>query len=366
MVRWVILSAIGTLLCLGCGSSGDGDSGGNAGGDAGMPATGGDSGTSSGGSAAATGGSGAAGGSGGSGGSGALGRFEIVEQSDDALVAIASITGFGPNDVFLSRTPPVLRSGSIEHFDGAAWRPVLETPLGVYAMTTADGSLFASGAGGTMLMFDGTSWYDGDEWLAQTPSDSFTYVEIWAASETDLYIGRDDLGDIYHYDGARWDLQILPTERGLIPTYALFGAATDDVYASIYQEGLFHFDGSAWTKVSHPSAIISGIHGRSASDIWAVGTEVLHYDGSAWTLVSVGDAFVGTGIINRRYHAVWVAPSGKVWIVGEEGVALYGDAGGFELVPTGVTVTLFTVWGSSEHDVWAGGVQETLLHYTVP
>jgi hypothetical protein len=93
---------------------------------------------------------------------------------------------------------------------------------------------------------------------------------------------------------------------------------------------------------------------------------VLHYDGSAWTLVSVGDAFVGTGIINRRYHDVWVAPSGRVWIVGEEGVALYGDASGFELVPTGVTVTLFTVWGSSEHDVWAGGVQETLLHYTVP
>ena len=361
MRRCAALGILGAVLCVGCGSDGDGDPGANAGG---QTSLGGAAGASSGGGAGSGGGSS---GSGGSGGKSVLGSFEIVEQSDDALVAIASINGFGPDDVYLTRTPPVLRTGTIEHFDGTSWQPVLETTLGVYATSvTPDGSLFASGGGGTMLHFDGTSWFEGSEWLTQTPSDSYDYVALWAASETDIYIGRDELGDVYHYDGASWQLQILPTEGGFSPTYALWGAATDDVYASIYQDGLFHFDGDAWTKVSHPTAIISAIHGRSATDIWAVGTQVLHYDGNAWNLVRAADAFVGTGIINQRYYAVWVAPTGKVWIVGEEGVALYGDANGLELVPTGVTTTLFTVWGASENDVWAGGVQETLLHYTAP
>ena len=55
-----------------------------------------------------------------------------------------------------------------------------------------------------------------------------------------------------------------------------------------------------------------------------------------------------------------------MWIVGEEGVALFGDKSGFKLAPTGITSTLFTVWGSSESDVWAGGELESLFHYTAP
>lgn len=336
----------------------------------GANATGGAAGESS-----ATGGAGGVSSSGGASGNSATGgasskltgSFEVVGQGDTLGVAIASIAGFGANDIYLSRTAPVLRPGSVEHYDGSSWRSVFGTTYSVIAMSaTATGELFACGQQGTMFQFDGSTWLEGSEWLKSVPPEGHDYVAIWAASPTDIYAGHDGVGNLYHYDGTSWKLQSLPTERGLIPTYAVWGAASNDVYASIYQEGLFHWDGATWTKVSHPTAIISAIHGRSASDIWAVGTQVLHFDGTSWKQVRAADAFVGTGIINQRYHAVWVSPGGKVWIVGEEGVALFGDQAGLQLVPTGVTTTLYTVWGSSEQNVWAGGSLETLIHYASP
>jgi hypothetical protein len=290
-----------------------------------------------------------------------------VEQSSDALVAISAIEGFSANDIYLARTTPVLRSGFLEHFDGSSWQPVLETTYSVVAMSaTTDGKLFASGVESTMLYFDGSDWHSGAEWLALEPPSERSFVDLWAASETDLYVGHDNVGDVYHYDGAGFQQQAIPTEDQPAPSYALWGAASDDVYAAIYLEGLFHFDGATWTKVAHPGAIVNAIHGRSATDIWAVGSQVLHYDGTSWELVPVSAALLDTGILNPRFLDVWVSPSGKTWIVGEQGVALFGDASGFEYVPTDVSVALFTVWGSSENDVWVGGVQETLLHYTTP
>jgi hypothetical protein len=348
------------LLSVACSSSGS-DGGVATGGVAGASsATGGSAG------AIATGGSSGKGSTGGATGK-VTGSFVVVEQGDRLGVDISSITGFAANDIYLSRTTPVLQPGSVEHYDGTSWRPVFDTTYSIVAMsTTADGKLFACGQQASLFYFDGLDWFEGSDWLVQGPPVDHDYVAIWAASKTDIYAGHDGVGNLYHYDGATWKQQVLPTERGLIPTYAVWGAASNDVYASIYQEGLFHYDGTSWTKVMHPSAIISGIHGRSATDIWAVGTQVLHYDGTSWKQVRAADAFVGTGIINQRYHAVWVSPSGKVWIVGEEGVALFGDQAGLQLVPTGTTSTLFTVWASSEKDVWAGGGLETLVHYTAP
>ena len=62
---------------------------------------------------------------------------------------------------------------------------------------------------------------------------------------------------------------------------------------------------------------MTGIGGRSSSDIFAVGAEgtqgvVLHYDGSSWSKV--------TGPFDFPLNDVWVAQTGEVFAVGTEGV----------------------------------------------
>jgi hypothetical protein len=295
----------------------------------------------------------------------APGHFQIVSENGGSVADVVSIAGFGPEDVYFARSVAPLIPGSIDHYDGISITAVLETPLSIFALSaTPSGKLFGAGAQGTFIYFDGVTWREGSEWLAATPSSNL-FSKLWAVSETDFWAGTDGLGDIYHYDGAGFRLQNLPTTDSFTDTYALWGTASNNVYASVYQEGLFHFDGSTWTKVMHPTAIISAIHGTGPNDIWAVGTEILHYNGSSWRLHQAGAAFANTGILNRRYHAVWASPSGRVWIAGQEGVVLAGDTTGFSLVDTaGFSGTLFAIWGSGESDIWAGGSFETILHYT--
>jgi len=295
----------------------------------------------------------------------ALGQFEVVSDNGGSLADVVSIAGFGVDDVYFARSAAALIPGSIDHYDGTNIRSVLDTPRSIFALSaTTGGKLFGAGAQGTFIYFDGDSWLEGAEWLDATPSSNL-FSKLWAVSETDFWAGTDGLGDIYHYDGERFELQNLPTTDSFTDTYALWGTASNNVYASVYQEGLFRFDGSTWSKVMHPTAIISAIHGTGPNDIWAVGTEIIHYDGTSWRLHQAGAAFANTGILNRRYHAVWASPGGRVWIAGEEGVVLVGDTAGFSLVDTsGFAGTLFAIWGSGESDIWAGGSFETILRYT--
>jgi hypothetical protein len=64
-----------------------------------------------------------------------------------------------------------------------------------------------------------------------------------------------------------------------------------------------------------------------------------------------------------RLHGVWAVDADNVFAVGDNGTILQRINGtDWTPMPSGTTVNLRSVWGSSPTDVWAGGAG-TILHY---
>src|SRR5438105_2279254 len=73
------------------------------------------------------------------------------------------------------------------------------------------------------------------------------------------------------------------TMCGLAETGLNIGTARHEVWGT--GEGIWHYDGSAWSLAKDTHAEQMAIVGPN--DIWAwTGTEFLHYDGSTWTAFS--------------------------------------------------------------------------------
>ncbi len=91
--------------------------------------------------------------------------------------------------------------------------------------------LFAAGAHGTVLQFDGSRW------IIHETGASTTLNAIFGLSPTDVWAAGDG-GTVIHYDGQTWSSVSLGVYRGSLK--AIWGAAPDDVW--IGGEGrLFHW-----------------------------------------------------------------------------------------------------------------------------
>lgn len=111
---------------------------------------------------------------------------------------------------------------------------------------------------------------------------------------------------VEHWNGSRWVAHVLP--GGQTNLLAAYSPARNDLWAvGFFRVGIGafetvpvidHFNGRTWTIVSapHPAAsVLTGIDGTSATDMWAIGRQMVHdgaatiiehYDGHRWTRVS--------------------------------------------------------------------------------
>jgi hypothetical protein len=133
----------------------------------------------------------------------------------------------------------------------------------------------------------------------------------------------------------------------------VWGSAQDDVWAVGAAGRILHFDGKRWQRSPRVTdADLTGLHGRSADDIWAVGEDVaLHWDGHAWTvaLSNIGESLMG----------VWQAAADDVWMVGlawdvDRGVLRHYDGERWQGAIIGSASTLWEVWGGTD-GVWIAG-----------
>lgn len=149
---------------------------------------------------------------------------------------------------------------------------------------------------------------------------------VWAATQE---------GDVLRWDGSAW--KVHASELG--PLNVIWGSGPTDVWVG-GEEGLRHGTGATSATLSFaPVALsvdtmpIASIWGRSASDIWAVGTTL---DQNTWEYVGRAFHFVGD-------------PDADA-----------GDAGGvsghWELHPVSERGVRFTrVWGTAAGGLWFGG-----------
>ncbi|SMO61997.1 hypothetical protein [Gracilimonas mengyeensis] len=131
----------------------------------------------------------------------------------------------------------------------------------------------------------------------------------WGASPNDVWIGSAGGFDkLWYYDGANW--APYPYREG--PSgfsgdfYSIFGFAKDDVWMGGGDGEIFHYNGERWElfyrfeKQGYNITLVSDIWGTATSDIYAVGNAIenetssykgflLHYDGEKWEELLVTD-----------------------------------------------------------------------------
>lgn len=106
----------------------------------------------------------------------------------------------------------------------------------------------------------------------------------------------------------------------------------------------------------------SGLWGRSASDLWAVGMGndvVAHRDGSGWSVVSLGITLPA----GSRLNGVWGLADGSLYAVGERGLIVHRQAGGAWSVQNNPrTDRLHSVWLAADDDLYAASFDGLVLH----
>jgi hypothetical protein len=145
---------------------------------------------------------------------------------------------------------------------------------------------------------------------------------------------------------------------------AVWGSSASDLYAVGWQGTILHSTGDgAWVaQASGTANDLQTVGGSSASDVYATGGNctLLHSTGNGvWSALPHPN---GCGAL----LAIWVAPNGEVYLVGNDTILHGGAAGGFSssytISNSSVVYNLSAVWGSAPNDVYGVGSEGTILH----
>ena len=193
---------------------------------------------------------------------------------------------------------------------------------------------------------------------------------------------------------------------------AVWVSSSANVFAVGDSGTVLHYDGTSWKAMSSGTTRdLNAIHGNSADNVYAVGSEATRYDGLKWTLIracgscavavtGVWVNFAGDVITCTEDGGLGIMPGGMpgqlagdcgvtlrdmwgneaippdsldVWAVGvgdPSGSGLeicriisFTGSIGFGGLPTGTSSDLHGVWGTSGDDIFVVGEGGTIIHY---
>ena len=228
-------------------------------------------------------------------------------------------------------------------YDSGAW-PIL---YGVWSDPTSN-EVFAVGALGTIVHYDGNTWQEMDSDMGGN------FFGVWGFSNSDVY-AVGSYGHIYRYDGSSWLLMDSPTAG---PWRAIWGSSPSDIYVVGELGTIQHYDGNVWNPVNLGiTTNLRGVWGSSASDIFVVGYDgaIWHFDGNVWTDM--------TYPVLNDLNDVWGSLANDVFAVGNGGLILHYDGNMWSQMVSNTTANLTGVWGTSSTNVYAVGSNGTIRHY---
>ena len=266
--------------------------------------------------------------------------------------SLGAVWGTSASDVWA-----VGASGTILHYNGTSWSSVpsgTTRHLGA-VWGTSPSDVWAAGTGGIILHYDGTSW-------SSVPSGTTeSLADVWGSSSTNVWAVGSEV-TIRHYDGTRWSGT--SCGGGYCGYFRdIWGSSASAIWGvgGWFGSGaIWYYDGTEWERFAQnpANAPLSSVWGSSPYDVWAVGvSHILHYNGATWSLVPSGH----TGL-----QGVWGSSPSDVWAVGLSGLIAYWDGSPWRRVLSGTTEHLFDIWGSSATNVWAVGAGGTILHGSLP
>jgi hypothetical protein len=282
-------------------------------------------------------------------------------------------------------------SGLILQYDGARWTRA--APVGTDSIRWVDALRrdFAVAVGQLGSVY----WWNGSTWRYDDSSGaSVVLYAVDIVADNDIWaVGAN--GTAVHWDGTRWQVSPTGTARHL---YGVLAVGADDVFAVGTSGTVMHRTGGTWTRISPawlaaeietawassdgghvyvagtagavavweratdtwtalPTGTLETIYslwGSAENDIWAVGGNtggtVLHYDGSSWT----EDTDVAS-VDQRGYLAMSGVATDDIFAVLHDGGIVHYDGTAWRPMDGAVTVSLHGVWGVSPQDVFAIG-----------
>jgi hypothetical protein len=115
--------------------------------------------------------------------------------------------------------------------------------------------------------------------------------QVWAVGDGKGIFSNQTFATIRHWDGARWKDKVCRAASASNPPEGYEGGGTD--------------------------AYFTGVSATASNDVWAVGVRgsgpiILHWDGQAWTTVTHPRAFPNSAIL----RAVTTSSGGRAWSIG--------------------------------------------------
>ncbi|MFT6397185.1 MAG: hypothetical protein ACJAYU_001931 [Bradymonadia bacterium] len=203
------------------------------------------------------------------------------------------------------------------------------------------------------------------EWQTVVDSPGSALLAVHGTADDDVYVvGADDgSGPLaLHFDGTGWSR----LDTGVDGDLWWVQAVDDVVYMTGSDAHILRYADGEFERMSTPGLgkhIVFGLWAASANDVYAVGAVsgrngfLWHYDGTAWVALDLPAGLPQDA--NQDVPAllkVAGSSSDDVWVVGDQGVAMRGNArSGFSLVDSGTSARLFTVYSNSNRTVAVGG-----------
>lgn len=196
----------------------------------------------------------------------------------------------------------------ILHWDGTSWRQVASPNVGganqlygIAALSANDIWAVGSGGGAPLAMhWDGSAWsivptqirsgFSTERFTAVSGSSS---NDIWAVGQGKGTFSNRASATIWHWNGTRWTEKVCYAASASNPPEGYEGGGSETYF--------------------------TGIAAVSSNNVWAVGANgsgpmILHWDGRAWTSVTHPRAYPNAAVL----RAVATSSEGSAWSVGLE------------------------------------------------
>jgi len=206
-------------------------------------------------------------------------QWEPIDFSEGGLLGIH---GFASSDIWVVGEWGV-QNALISHWDGTQWRVwrLQQYPNLIAVWGTSSGNVFACGASGTILH------YDGSAWTSMNTGTTHTLYGIFGIQNDVYAVGGDPstgIGVVLKYRGGSWKIIY---ERPYNPdslsgrVSAVWGAAIDRFYIDTF-EG----HDSTWQRLQVPddNTYIENTFGTQNNNIFMVGHFglIIHFSGRSW------------------------------------------------------------------------------------
>jgi hypothetical protein len=293
--------------------------------------------------------------------------------------SVGSLSAVGPGDIFSS-------GAQLNHWNGSSWSAFSPQPPFVgEVVAAADNDVWIQQFGSNSK-FPVAHW-DGAGWTDVTPAfPAGTFWEpLWASGNSEGWVSaevplpsipggvQNQQGGIYHWAGSTWDKVPSPLDSVINQVAGSFWSSSPHDVWAVYPGGVMRWNGAAWASVSSiPLASgesPSSIWGSSAHDIWlgvkgGAMSRMLHFDGSAWTAFTLPTA----GIV----ETIWGSCPTDFWAITSTisfGVTTLWrfDGSAWSSGSLAGSPQLFSVIaGTGPDDVWllSAATADTAFHWT--